>query len=303
MRKPRPLVPGSVVRVLAPSSPFDPERLPAGLRLLEGFGLQPVTSERIFQREAYLAGTDDARADEFLDALTTDPADGIIPTRGGYGATRLLHRIAARVTDLKPKMFMGFSDITALHLLLSQRAGIVSFHGPNLIGLPRLDVTSIARTRAALFGLDREATFTYDGLAPVVGGRATGRIVAGNLSLLACLAGTPFAASLAGAILVIEEVGEAPYRVDRLLTQLSMQADIAACAGFAFGEFEATEAERPLIERALRRFAEEQGRPAVLGFPAGHGTVNYPVPEGVTALLDADAGRLAVVEDPYEDGW
>ena len=121
--------------------------------------------------------------------------------------------------------------------------------------------------------------------------------------LLACLAGTPFAASLAGAILVIEEVGEAPYRVDRLLTQLSMQADIAACAGFAFGEFEATEAERPLIERALRRFAEEQGRPAVLGFPAGHGTVNYPVPEGVTALLDADAGRLAVVEDPYEDGW
>ena len=302
MRKPRPLVPGSVVRVLAPSSPFDPERLPAGLRLLEDFGLRPLTSKRIFQRDAYLAGPDDARADEFLAAMTTDPVDGILPARGGYGATRLLHRIAARVADLHPRMFMGFSDITALHLLLSQRAGIVSFHGPNLIGLPRLDAPSIARTRAALFGLDRQATFTYAGLTPIVGGLATGRIVAGNLSLLASLAGTPFAASLAGALLVIEEVGEAPYRVDRLLTQLAMQADAARVAGFAFGEFEATDAERPLIDRALRQFAEGLGRPAVMGFPAGHGTVNYPVPEGVAARLDADAGQLAVDEDPYEEG-
>jgi len=294
-----PLVPGSVVRVVAPSSPFDRERLAAGVRVLADMGLVPAVSERVYQAEGFLAGPDALRERELVDAMTGDPSDAVIPARGGYGATRILSRIARHLDAFRPKLFQGFSDITALHLLMVQDGGLVTFHGANVVGLPRLDAASIARTRAGLMGLDREATLTYAGLAPVVGGQARGRLVAGNLTMLACLCGTPFAARLDGAILVVEEVGEAPYRVDRMLTQLSQQPDAGGIAGLAFGELGSGEAEREELAVVVRRFAEQLRRPVVTGFPAGHGAVNYPVPQGVAAVLDADIGMLRVVEDPY----
>lgn len=299
MRKPRPLAAGSTVRVIAPSSPFERENLPPGLKILTDFGLVPTFSDRVFERDGYLAGADEARASELVDAMTSGASEAVLPVRGGYGAMRYLRRVADRAPGMLPRLFMGFSDVTAIHRLLSEAAGLVSFHGPNVLGLARLDAASVARTRAALLGLDRDETFTYGGLKPLYPGRAQGRLVAGNLSLLTALAGTRFAAPLDGTILVVEDVGEPAYRIDRMLMQVALQPDASRLAAVVFGDMGVPEGDRPALDRALYRFTEEVGVPAVTRFPVGHGGVNYPVPEGVVAELDADAGVLRVVEDPY----
>ncbi len=299
-RKPRPLAKGSSVRILAPSSPFERARLPEGLKVLTDMGLVPLHSERVFQDDGYLAGPDALRLHEMVAAFTAEPGDAVIPARGGYGAMRLLRELASRAGALQPRLFLGFSDITALHLFFRAEADLVTFHGPNVISMAHLDQPSLARLQAALFGRDPAATFLYAGLRPLTSGRARGRIVAGNLSLITSLIGTRWAAPLRGAILVLEDVSEPLYRVDRMLTQVSLQAGFEGVAGLAFGDLGVEEAERERLAVLLSDFARAAGKPAVTGFPVGHGACNFPVPQGVEALLDADIGVLRVLESPYE---
>lgn len=301
-QKPRPLVQGSTVRVIAPSSPFERSRLPAGVQVLSDLGLVPMMTERIYQADGYLAGPDALRRHEVLAAFTTEPGDAVVPARGGYGAMRLLDGLSPHAGAIKPRLFMGFSDITALHLFLRTEANLVTFHGPNVISMARLDEPSLARLKAALFGRDPEAAFLYAGLRPLLSGRARGRIVAGNLSLITSLIGTRWAAPLDGAILVLEDVSEPLYRVDRLLTQLSLQAGFERVAGLAFGDLGVEEAERERLEALLADFARAARKPAVMGFPIGHGGCNFPVPQGVEAEIDADIGLVRVLESPYADG-
>lgn len=300
--KPRPLSNGGTVRILAPSSPFERSRLPDGVKVLTDMGLVPLHSERIFQADGYLAGPDTLRLHEVVAAFTTEPGDAVIPVRGGYGAMRILRELASHAGAFQPRLFMGFSDITALHLFLRAEVGLVTFHGPNVLSMARLDQPSRMRLQAALFGRDPEATFLYAGLQPLTSGRARGRTVVGNLSLVTSLIGTRWAAPLQGAILVLEDVSEPLYRVDRMLTQLSLQAGFEGVAGLAFGDLGVEEAERERLEGLLRDFARAAGKPAALGFPVGHGACNFPVPQGVEALLDADIGVLRVLESPYEGG-
>lgn len=297
MRRPRPLVPGDRVRVIAPSSPFVVDRLPAGVQLLRDLGLEVACPEGLFASDRYLAGGDDHRAGELLAAFGDTSAAAVIPARGGYGAMRILGRLDGRRDLLPPKLLMGFSDITALHLFFW--GDLATFHGPNVISAASADDETRDRHRRALMGEDPEGTFRFDGLRPLAGGVARGRIVAGNLALVAALAGTPWAARLDGAILVLEDVGEPAYRIDRMLTSLAMQPGAPGIAGFAFGDLGVPEAEREALAEALRGFAHAWGKPVVTGFPAGHGARNFPVPEGVLATLDADRGALWIEESPY----
>jgi muramoyltetrapeptide carboxypeptidase len=288
-----------VVRVVAPCSPFDRARFAAGVEVLTGLGLVPAVAERVYQVDGFLAGPDSLRAAELVEALCGDGADLLMAARGGYGSMRVLDEVCRHSPAFEPRALFGFSDVTAVHLLLL-RAGLVSFHGPNVTTLPQLDAASLARTGAALSGRDAEATFTYAGLAPVRCGRAEGTLVAGNLSMLSAMWGTPWAAPLAGAILVVEDTGEAPYRVDRMLTQLRMQAEAHRLAGVAFGDLGATrEEDAAAVRRSIDLLASLLPCPVVTGFPAGHGATNFPVPCGVRASLDADAGLLRVLEDPF----
>jgi len=300
MRRPRPLARGSTVRVIEPSSPFEREKLPAGLKVLADIGLVPVHSDRIFQADGYLAGPDLLRARELVAAFSTEPGDAVIPARGGYGSMRILDEAARHAGAMEPRLFMGFSDITSLHLFFLTAGDLTTFHGPNVISMARLEPASLARLRAALHGTDPADTFTFGGLVPLTGGAARGRVVAGNLSLVTAMIGTRYAAPLCGSILALEDVSEPAYRVDRMLQQIRMQPNASGIAGFAFGDMGVDEAERPLLERLLKRFAEAMGKPAVMGFPIGHGTVNFPVPEGAQASLDADVGVLRVLDDPYD---
>lgn len=299
MKKIKPLISGSLVRLIAPSSPFEKEKLEKGVGIFKAMGLKVIYSDQIFGSQGYLAGDDRSRLLDFLDAFTNPEYDAVIPVRGGYGSMRILPHLVRYVQDLHPKLFCGFSDITALHMFFMNIYGMHTIHGTNAIFATRLDEESLEKTKNALFGISLEQTFTYKGLVPLVGGRGFGKLVVGNLSLFAHLIGTPFAPPIKGSILVMEDVSEPLYRIDRMLTMLSMQEDIKEAIGFAFGDMGVATEEMSALEYVLRRFAETIGKPAVMGFPIGHVEKNHPVPQGVIAEIDADLGILKVIEDPY----
>jgi len=297
LQKPRRLKHGDIVQVIAPASPFRREKLAAGATILEAFGLRPRWRDDIFSVSDYLAGDDARRADELEHAFTDPDVAAVLPIRGGYGCVRTCRALAGR-DNFGPRMFVGFSDITTIHMFLNGPDGLITFHGPNVSTLSSLDPTTLDRYRCTLFGLDPRRTYSWDGLGRVTGGRATGRTLVGNLTVLASLVGTAFEPDVAGRILIIEDLNERPYRVDRLLFQLSSLGGFKAVSAVVFGDFMLQDEDGAQLARTIAGYAESWGVPVATGFPIGHGGRNDCVPQGVPAELDTDRGRL-LVEDPW----
>jgi muramoyltetrapeptide carboxypeptidase len=288
------LHPGERVAVIAPASGFDRGSFEAGLALI-GARYRAEHGPGVFERQRYLAGDDARRLGELTGALADPQLRALFCARGGYGATRLLARLGAAEPPGPPKPLIGFSDITALHLWL-QAHGRISIHGPVLTQLPRL----AAATRERLFALLESAAPAppLAGSATYLGGHAEGPLLGGNLSVVTRLLGTPFMPSLAGAILLLEDQGERPYRLDRMWTHLELAGVFGAVRGIVLGSF--TGCEEPGAEygsaEVLRELAVATGLPCAAGFPIGHGEVNEPVPLGVQVRLDADARSLTFLE-------
>jgi muramoyltetrapeptide carboxypeptidase len=287
---------GARVGLIAPSGPLrdagDLERATANVR---AFGWEPVVGEHVLERDGYLAGSDEHRLADLNRLTTDDSIDGIWCIRGGYGAMRLLHGIDYDAWRRRPRALIGFSDITALHAAIGQRANMVSYHGPTA----RAELPEVTRdSLAQVLRLRAGDSYTVSGASPVVGGTARGRLAGGNLALVAALVGTPYAWDLDGAILVLEDVLEAVYRIDRMLVQLRESGLLSRLAGIAFGQFteipeDRDNIDRP-IERILREFAERIGVPCVMNFPIGHVAEHVTLPLGAVAELDADAGTLVI---------
>lgn len=276
---------GSIVEVVAPAGPFDREALLAGLETLRAAGFVPRHRDDLFERDRYLAGLDARRADELRQALEAPDSSVIWCVRGGYGATRLLDGLEVQRVAGARKLLVGFSDITALHAVWGA-AGVPSVHG-SMVG--RL-ATEPVHVRERLFAIVR------GGLAPAVAGtglvpgRARGRVAGGNVALLAALCGTPWQPAFSGAIVLLEEIGERPYRLDRMLTQCAQAGLFRGVAGVAVGEILECDAAG---EELVRAFVRGLGVPAIEGVRAGHGAENLAVPFGVEAELDGAAGTLA----------
>lgn len=299
--RPPALGPGATVGVAAPSGAVRPERLAAGLASLRAAGLNPVLSPACLARRHYLAGGDGERA-AALSALLADPdIDGVLLARGGYGAMRLLPLLDLEPLRRRPKAVVGFSDATALHLALGA-CGLVSFHGPMVesgpAGMPPTDLEGL------LWAVGRHAPPGRlplpPGAAPVAlhPGRATGRLVGGNLTLLAATLGTPWEVETTGCLLLLEDVGESPYRLDRSLTQLWLAGKLQAAAGFLLGELVGC-AGGPGDPAPLQVFAERLrplGRPCLAELPLGHGARRLTLPLGAMAELDAAAGEVRLTE-------
>jgi muramoyltetrapeptide carboxypeptidase len=304
---PSPLRPGSRVTITSPAGPVLPQHLATGLAQLEAWGLIPVLSPQTYDRldrpRGYLAGDDDARA-AALNAAIADDSDAIIFSRGGYGAMRLLERLDWSPLLARPKILMGFSDITALLIAAHTSIGLSSLHGPVVKSFslyPEHDDPSLTRqhTRDALFGL-RAPGWQLSGLTTARHGLASGPLIGGNLCLLAALCGTPWRAPCAGALVFIEEVGEQDYRLDRLLTQLRLSWRHAPPAGLLVGDLSGAAgvyAHEQEIPDLIRQLARDLDIPAVTNLPIGHGARNVPLPIGVHATLDASAGVLTVHGD------
>ena len=288
-RPPPAIAPGDRVAVVAPASSFDRASFEAGLALIAA-RYQVSYGAGLFERQRYLAGSDERRLAELAAALTDPAIRGVFCVRGGYGATRLLAPLAAH-PPTQPKPLVGFSDITALHLWLQSR-GTVSIHGPVLTQLPLLPPATCTRLFAMLESpaapAPLRAAETY------VGGLAEGPLLGGSLSMLTRVLGTPHMPDLEGAVLLLEDVGERPYRLDRMWTHLTLAGVFGRVRGIALGMFEYCEEQGADFRAAelLRELAAATGLPCAAGFPIGHGQVNEPVPLGARVRLDAGARTL-----------
>jgi muramoyltetrapeptide carboxypeptidase len=287
------LTSGARVAVIAPASAFDRASFESGLALI-GARYDVHYRPAIFERQRYLAGSDSRRLEELRDALLDPAIKAVFCARGGYGATRLLARLAA-IGAAAPKPLVGFSDITALHFWLQSR-GLMSIHGPVLTQLGLLP----GETRQRLFHL-LESSAPAPALSAsdtYVPGVAEGPLLGGTLSVVTRLLGTPYMPSLEGAVLLLEDVGERPYRLDRMWTHLELAGVLRQVRGIALGSFTHCEEKDADYGAAdvLRELAQAAGLPCAAGFPIGHGAANEPVPLGARVRLDAGARSLTFLE-------
>ncbi|WP_373065056.1 LD-carboxypeptidase [Gemmatimonas sp.] len=286
---------GARLAMISPSGPLQgPHELELAVATAESLGWKVQVGQHALRRTGYFAGDDAQRGDDLLAALHDDTIDGIWCLRGGYGAARLLPRLSVELLQRYPKALIGYSDITALHAAW-QQAGLVSYHGPTARA-PLSDFSRDSLVRALQHGTDS------CGAAPearvVRGGRATGRLVGGNLALVSSLCGTPWAVDFHDAIVVLEDIGEATYRIDRMLTQLRLAGAFEGCAGVAFGQFtdcpDTTDDGTRTIEAIVTELADALHVPTLQGLPFGHISDQWTVPFGASATLDADARTLSV---------
>lgn len=289
---PRALLPGATLGVVAPASPFDRPAFDAGIRALEAMGFKPVVEEMLFQKQGYLAGSDQARAD-LLNRMFADPhIDGIICARGGYGAMRILPLLDVDTISRHAKVFVGFSDITVLLSFLVEHCHMVAFHGPTVTTLGNANPLTRERFLAALANPE-PLTLAAAPQGIIQAGSASGRLCCGNLTLLCHLTGTPFQPDFSGCILLIEDQGEAPYRIDRMLTQMLLAGCFDGLVGLAMGAFTRCDS----AEAVRRIVAERLGSlniPILAGFEVGHDTINTTLPVGLPARLDTDALTLTL---------
>jgi muramoyltetrapeptide carboxypeptidase len=331
---PRRLAPGDTIAFVAPAGELDRERMALARSRLEARGYTVVQRDDLFAAEGYLAGSDERRTEELMDAFRDPRVAAIFPGTGGYGTMRILDRLDYAFIRAHPKMVIGFSDITALHAALNRHAGLVTIHSPNpMWGLGSPDglaplaekcffraieggaepwVIDAAAVAGAV-GAPREGNGEEAGpppLAPLTAwgrGRARGRLVGGNLSLVAALEGTPYAIDTRDAILLIEDTREAPYRVDRMLRQLQLAGKLAQLQGAVIGQFtrnydreddQRRDDPRYTVDGVLRQYFGDAGIPVLVSFPIGHVRDNLTLPLGALVEIDADRVALTVLEEP-----
>ncbi len=314
--KAAPLNPGDTVGLIAPASSFDSKRYERAVENISKCGFRLLEGRYLHRQKGYLAGTDRERLYDLHDMFRNPKVRGIWCLRGGYGTTRLLEKIDYRLLRENPKVFAGFSDITALLNAFSLKSGLVGFHSPVAASeltdynknhfLPLISGQSefpMKLESAKDQGENRRGRTEFRTFT-ISGGRATGKLTGGNLSLLASLCGTPYLGSFKDRIVFIEDVGEKPYKIDRMLTQLLQATDLKSAAGIAFGICNACDKEKGSrslsLEETLRDRIEKLEIPAVYGLSFGHIKNQFTLPVGIEAELDADRKWLHLLESPVK---
>jgi muramoyltetrapeptide carboxypeptidase len=304
LRKPRALSAGDRIAVVAPASGFDRTEFDAGVDELRALGFEPEWDASVFERAAFTAGSADARVTAFERAWQSSTVSGLIGARGGYGSVHLLPQLEASRLDGPAKVFVGYSDLTSLLTFLTCQCGVVAFHGPTVAGRlsggpERYDRASFVRvlTEAAPAGELVPST----GLESITAGEASGRLLGGTLTQLAAACGTPYALTpWDDAILLLEDVNERPYRLDRLFQQLRLSGALTRVRGVVFGTFPGCDEPDGNVtaRETLAQLVEGFAGPVVFGFPTGHvAGAALTVPLGVRARLVAGSVSKLVVEE------
>ncbi|MGI2327709.1 S66 peptidase family protein [Planococcus sp. YIM B11945] len=293
---------GDTVGVIAPSSPPNMDDLKKALLFLEGMGLNVKLGKSVGAENGYLAGEDDARLADFHDMFEDKSITGIFCARGGYGSSRFTDRIDFDLVKENPKVFWGYSDITFLHTAIGEYAGLVTFHGPMLatdVALEQFHERS-ARMFGQLFApFELHYSEEIAPLTTIRGGVAEGELVGGNLSMIRAGIGTKFELDTKDKILLIEDIGEEPYKVDERLNQLRMARKLEGVAGIVIGDFQNAEPTNPdatlTMEQVFNDYFSKLNVPVVHGFKIGHCEPHFSVPLGAKARLDGDAKTLTVL--------
>jgi muramoyltetrapeptide carboxypeptidase len=303
MLKPRALRSGDRIAIVAPASPPAPDQFEAGAQELRALGFEPVYTQAATARDGYLAGSADDRARDFIRAWEDRDVAGVVAVRGGYGSVQILPLLRADVFRQRPKLFIGYSDNTSLLTWLMQDCGLVVYHGPMIEG-------RLARGPA---GYDRDTfmrclcdpvplgALSPPTLETVQAGEATGPLVGGTLTQLVGSLGTPFAFSPPrGCILFLDEVGERPYRIDRMLTQLRLSGLLARASAIVCNEMPQCDEPggTPTARDVIRTVLDGFPGPVLFGFPSGH-TLGVPLtlPFGVEARVIGSGSPALVIEE------
>jgi len=302
-RKPRALRPGDRIALVAPASAFNPDDVQAGAEELRALGFEPVHDPAIFERSMFTAGSPQIRADVLMRAWDDPSIAALIAIRGGYGSVELLPLLDPGRFAATPKAFIGYSDNTSLMMWLTLACGLVTFHGPMIEGrLARGPSRYDRRTfLAALTASGPLGSITSAGLESLRGGEARGLLLGGTLTQLAASLGTPYAFDPpAGHILFLDEVGERPYRVHRLFTQLAQAGVIGRAAGIIFNELPrcAESSGRPCGRDVAVELTRDFPGPVLFGLPSGHTDgATLTLPMGVHARIRAGAHPDVVIEE------
>jgi muramoyltetrapeptide carboxypeptidase len=335
---PKALKPGDTVMIIAPAKYLDKGRVALAKKRLEEMGFKVKVPDNLFRKHGFLGGTDEERAAEINAAFADPDVDAIFPGTGGYGTTRIVDDLDYDLIRRNPKILVGFSDITGMHIAINQQTGLVTFHSPNpewglgvekglspfaakwfwraifptLEGRGQRRDGYLIQTHASSPQVEHGAAdrtlpdSIFEGVpvpATLRGGQARGRLIGGNLSVLHALMGTPYEIETDGKILFLEDVGEAPYRVDRMLSTLQLAGKFDKVAGVILGQFTAREEEADWdddasIDDVLSDYFGQLKVPVLAHFPLGHVRFNATLPVGAMAELDADTQTLRIVEEP-----
>jgi muramoyltetrapeptide carboxypeptidase len=309
--KPKRLYPGDTIGVIAPASPGDSELAIAGVSWLEEQGFRVQLGTTVNQTLGYLSGSDAARAADINTMFASPTIDGIICLRGGYGTMRLLELLDYSLIRAHPKVFVGYSDITALHTSIGQRTGLITFHGPMVssdMGKGLSDYTQDYFFRAVTAPGPLGSVINPPLCASpsfIVPGAAKGYLTGGNLSLIVATLGTPYEIDTCGKILCLEEVGEAPYRIDRMLTQLLLAGKLQAAAGIVFDVCadcdKETEPPSFTVAEVLQDRLGGLAKPVLYHLHFGHTTDKATLPLGVMAVLESQKDGLEIIETATTD--
>lgn len=330
--RPAPLQPGDTIMFIAPAGELDEVRMNRAKDRLEARGYRVIQRDDLFEKWGYLAGSDERRAEELMQAFTNPKVKAIFPGTGGYGTSRILDLIDYDVIRANPKILIGFSDITGLHLAINRNAGLVTYHSPNpMWGLGSVSymtpfseeyffkaIEAPSPNNSSSNSLSNSSELDLDtgydiiipedvpNSIPLNGSKASGRLVGGNLSLISSLIGTPGEIDTTDAVLYVEDVREAPYRMDRMLMQLKLAGKLDTLKAAVLGKFTRVEAREQSNTRdpefsvngVLRQYFEPLGIPVLMNYPAGHYQHNATLPLGAMVEVDADNNVLRILESP-----
>jgi len=296
--KPKRLKVGDTIALTAPAGIlYDESEFDRMKGDLESFGFNVVFGEFVRERYGYFAGRDYQRALD-LNRFFADPhIDGIISVRGGWGCSRILPYLDFERIRQNPKVYCGFSDNTTLHLAFLAYSGLVSFHGPN--GASEWNEFTRCSFREVVMEGKRAQYVSSSQIDTLFAGTAEGPLIGGNMSILVTSLGTPYEPDPAGAILFIEDIGEEPYKIDRMLTHLARAGFLTKISGFIFGQCTDCEPEGSrgfTMKEVIQQHILPLEIPALMGMDIGHDPYNLTIPVGVKASLDADKGVLSLLE-------
>jgi muramoyltetrapeptide carboxypeptidase len=310
--KPKRLKLGDTLGLIAPSSPLTDENFEKAVKNLTDLGFKLKYGKYVREKSGYLAGTDAQRAEDFHWAFSDKTVDAVWCFRGGYGGMRVLPLIDFNIVKQNPKIFIGYSDITAYHLAIYQKTGLITFHGPvgtsDYVDFTKNHVLNTLMKPTESYKLDNAAENAANPsdlfkMQVITAGRCQGKLIGGNLSLLSAMAGTPYGLKtkdVKGKILFMEDIEERPYRVDRMLTQILQAVDLRTCAGIALGVFEGCspkkEEQSMTVQEVMKDRLGNLGVPVVYGLSFGHIKHQFTLPIGIEAAFDTDGGMITLLE-------
>ncbi len=297
--KPPALKQGDTVAITSPAGAvWDPAQIETFSAILKGFGFKVVLGKTLSEKFGYFAGTDELRAQELNSFFADQTIKGIFCMKGGWGCARLLDKLDYALIEKKPKVLIGFSDITTLLIAISARTGLVTFHGP--VGNSGWNAWTSEVFKSVTMNPNALPVFTNpateDAIVTINSGKARGELVGGNLSVITSLMGSAYLPDWKNKILFLEDVKEEPYRIDRALTQLKLCGVLDSINGFVFGKCAKCVAEEPqkafTFHEVILQHIKPLGIPAFYGAMIGHIENKLTVPLGIRAELDADKGTI-----------